>query len=236
MTKDIDQRAARHRQRRPAGLPARTSGRRSKEVDRHRRTPSSTREMFRERYGDVFKGPAQWQAIRVDADSDTYRWNDGSTYVQNPPYFEGMTHGAAAGRRHQRRARAGACSATPSPPTTSRPAGNIRKTSPAGDYLLEHQVPPGRLQQLRRPPRQPRGHDARHLRQHPHQERDGARRRRRRHQAPARRARSMPIYDAAMRYKARGHAAGGRSAARNTAPARRATGRPRAPSCSASRR
>jgi aconitate hydratase len=50
-----------------------------------------TREMFQERYGDVFKGPEQWQAIRVDADSDTYRWNSGSTYVQNPPYFEGMT-------------------------------------------------------------------------------------------------------------------------------------------------
>ena len=50
-----------------------------------------TREMFQERYGDVFKGPTQWQAIRVEAGSDTYRWNSGSTYVQNPPYFEGMT-------------------------------------------------------------------------------------------------------------------------------------------------
>ena len=44
-----------------------------------------TREMFQERYGDVFKGPTQWQAIRVEAGSDTYRWNSGSTYVQNPP-------------------------------------------------------------------------------------------------------------------------------------------------------
>ncbi|MFM7780099.1 MAG: aconitate hydratase AcnA, partial [Alphaproteobacteria bacterium] len=40
-----------------------------------------TREMFQERYGDVFKGPTQWQAIRVEAGSDTYRWNSGSTYV-----------------------------------------------------------------------------------------------------------------------------------------------------------
>ena len=47
--------------------------------------------MFTARYADVFKGPAQWQGIRVEADSETYRWNSGSTYVQNPPYFEGMT-------------------------------------------------------------------------------------------------------------------------------------------------
>ncbi len=98
-----------------------------------------TRAMFRERYGDVFKGPAQWQAIRVDADSDTYRWNSGSTYVQNPPYFEGMTmdvgplasvHGA----------RVLALLADSITTDHISPAGSIRKTSPAGDYLLERQV------------------------------------------------------------------------------------------------
>jgi aconitate hydratase len=98
-----------------------------------------TREMFRTRYGDVFKGPAQWQAIRVDADSDTYRWNSGSTYVQNPPYFEGMTmevgdlasvHGA----------RVLAVLADSITTDHISPAGAIRKVSPAGDYLLEHQV------------------------------------------------------------------------------------------------
>ncbi|MBU8543604.1 MULTISPECIES: aconitate hydratase AcnA [Roseomonadaceae] len=98
-----------------------------------------SREMFMQRYGDVFKGPAQWQAIRVDTDSDTYRWNSGSTYVQNPPYFTGMT-----------------MEIPPIPPITGArilaeladsittdhisPAGAIKKTSPAGDYLLEHQV------------------------------------------------------------------------------------------------
>ncbi|MBU8540706.1 aconitate hydratase AcnA [Falsiroseomonas tokyonensis] len=98
-----------------------------------------TREMFLDRYGDVFKGPAQWQAIRVDTDSDTYRWNGGSTYVQNPPYFTGMTMEIPA-----------------IPPITGArvlaelgdsittdhisPAGAIKKTSPAGDYLLQHQV------------------------------------------------------------------------------------------------
>ena len=44
---------------------------------------------------DVFKGPKQWQAIEVTGGTDTYTWHVGSTYVKNPPYFEGITHGAA---------------------------------------------------------------------------------------------------------------------------------------------
>jgi aconitate hydratase len=98
-----------------------------------------TREMFQERYGDVFKGPQQWQAINVAAESDTYRWNSGSTYVQNPPYFEGMTeevkplvsiHGARV------------LAVLGDSITTDHisPAGNIRKSAPAGEYLVEHQV------------------------------------------------------------------------------------------------
>jgi aconitate hydratase len=100
---------------------------------------SVTREMFRSRYGDVFKGPPQWQAINVAAESDTYRWNSGSTYVQNPPYFEGMTkevkpiepiHGARV------------LAVLGDSITTDHisPAGSIRKASPAGEFLLEHQV------------------------------------------------------------------------------------------------
>ncbi len=50
-----------------------------------------SREQFLKRYGEVFKGPKQWQAIQVDTGSETYRWSDGSTYVKNPPYFEGIT-------------------------------------------------------------------------------------------------------------------------------------------------
>jgi aconitate hydratase len=98
-----------------------------------------TREMFQERYGDVFKGPPQWQAIHVAAESDTYRWNSGSTYVQNPPYFEGMSpdvkplasiHGARV------------LAVLGDSITTDHisPAGNIRKSAPAGEYLVEHQV------------------------------------------------------------------------------------------------
>ena len=46
--------------------------------------------MFEEKYADVFEGDANWKAVKV-ATGMTYRWNMSSTYVQNPPYFEGMT-------------------------------------------------------------------------------------------------------------------------------------------------
>jgi len=96
------------------------------------------KDMFAARYSDVFKGDKNWQAIKV-AGGQTYAWEMGSTYVQNPPYFEGLTM-------------------TPEPIvdivearilgifgdsiTTDHisPAGNIRASSPAGEYLSQHQV------------------------------------------------------------------------------------------------
>ena len=48
-----------------------------------------TSKRFANRYGDVFKGDKNWQAIKVKG-GQTYDWAPGSTYVQNPPYFEGM--------------------------------------------------------------------------------------------------------------------------------------------------
>ncbi|GAA0608298.1 aconitate hydratase AcnA [Craurococcus roseus] len=98
-----------------------------------------TREMFQERYGDVFKGPEQWQGIRVEADSDTYRWNSGSTYVQNPPYFEGMSPDVEP-VTSIRGARVLAVLGDSITTDHISPAGSIRKNSPAGEYLLEHQV------------------------------------------------------------------------------------------------
>jgi len=100
---------------------------------------SLSRDQFLKRYGEVTKGPKQWQSIEVDADSETYRWSDGSTYVKNPPYFDGITmepppvtdvHGARI------LAELGDSITT----DHISPAGSIRKTSPAGDYLLERQV------------------------------------------------------------------------------------------------
>jgi aconitate hydratase len=100
---------------------------------------SLSRDQFLKRYGEATKGPKQWQAIEVEGDSATYRWSDGSTYVKNPPYFDGITmEPAAVGDIHGARVLAELGDSI----TTDHisPAGSIRKTSPAGDYLLERQV------------------------------------------------------------------------------------------------
>jgi aconitate hydratase len=100
---------------------------------------SLSREQFLARYGEVFKGPKQWQAIAVDAGSATYKWNDGSTYVKNPPYFEGITmEPAPVGDIIGAHILAELGDSI----TTDHisPAGSIRKTSPAGEYLLERQI------------------------------------------------------------------------------------------------
>jgi aconitate hydratase len=98
-----------------------------------------TPEMFRSRYADVFKGDKHWQAIRVTG-GDTYRWNPASTYVQNPPYFEGMTMTPApvtdiVGAK--------ALAVLGDSITTDHisPAGSIKADSPGGRYLTERQVP-----------------------------------------------------------------------------------------------
>jgi aconitate hydratase len=95
-------------------------------------------DMFRARYADVYKGDARWREIAVTG-GDTYAWPAASTYIANPPYFEGM-------------------SMTPVPPsdiigarplailgdsiTTDHisPAGSIKLDSPAGQYLTDHGV------------------------------------------------------------------------------------------------
>jgi len=104
-----------------------------------------TSQIFKKKYADVFKGDANWAKIKSGS-GKTYRWNMSSTYVQNPPYFEGMTK-------------------TPAPVTDIidarilalfgdkittdhiSPAGSIKLTSPAGKYLTEHQVRPADFNQ-----------------------------------------------------------------------------------------
>ena len=100
---------------------------------------SLSRDQFLKRYGEVSKGPKQWQEIEVEAGAATYRWNDGSTYVKNPPYFDGLTMepkpvGDVTGAR--------VLAELGDSITTDHisPAGNIRKASPAGEYLGERQV------------------------------------------------------------------------------------------------
>jgi len=97
-----------------------------------------TRDLFEEKYADVFKGDENWQAVQAPS-GQTYAWDQNSTYVQNPPYFTGMGK-------------------TPKPVedikgarilglfgdkiTTDHisPAGSIKAQSPAGEYLMDHGV------------------------------------------------------------------------------------------------
>jgi aconitate hydratase len=104
-------------------------------------TRSATRshaEMYRSRYADVFKGDADWQRMGGSAGM-TYKWNDGSTYVKNPPYFEGMSKESRRLLGH-RGARLLALLGDSITTDHISPAGSIKKNSPAGEYLLERQV------------------------------------------------------------------------------------------------
>ncbi|MEQ8557650.1 MAG: aconitate hydratase AcnA [Henriciella sp.] len=99
---------------------------------------SVTPAMFTERYGDVFKGDEHWQNISVTG-SKTYSWPPQSTYVQNPPYFEGMTVELdPPGDVHD--ARILGLFADSITTDHISPAGSIKPSSPAGRYLQDHQV------------------------------------------------------------------------------------------------
>ncbi len=104
-----------------------------------------TREMFTSKYADVFKGDTNWQGIKAGSDL-TYGWNSGSTYVQNPPYFQTMTKDPAP---VQDIANARILGLFGDKITTDHisPAGSIKKESPAGSYLLERQVRPADFNQ-----------------------------------------------------------------------------------------
>jgi aconitate hydratase A / 2-methylisocitrate dehydratase len=99
-----------------------------------------TKQIFAKKYADVFKGDANWRKIAVKGGL-TYEWDDRSTYVQNPPYFEGMA-------KHQRPIEdivdARVLGLFLDSITTDHisPAGSIKQESPAGEYLRDHQVRP----------------------------------------------------------------------------------------------
>ena len=99
-----------------------------------------TKQIFAKKYADVFKGDANWRKIAVKGGL-TYEWDDRSTYVQNPPYFEDMA-------KHQRPIEdivdARVLGLFLNSITTDHisPAGSIKQDSPAGEYLRDHQVRP----------------------------------------------------------------------------------------------
>ena len=97
-----------------------------------------TAKMFATRYADVFKGDEKWQAIDA-GDGQTYQWPV-STYVANPPYFEGMTKEPKPVKPING-ARILALFGDSITTDHISPAGAIKEDSPAGEYLKSHQVP-----------------------------------------------------------------------------------------------
>ena len=142
-------------------------------------------EMFTRDYADVFDGDDRWRGLDVPT-GDTFAWDEYSTYVRRPPYFDDMPDEPAAGHRHPRRPRA-------------RPARRLGDHRPHLPGRRDQDRQPGRavpdrprrpaprLQLLRLPARQPRGDDPRHLRQHPAAQPARPGHRGRRHPPPARR-------------------------------------------------
>ena len=96
-------------------------------------------DMFRKRYADVYRGDDRWRAIDVTG-GDTYNWPAGSTYIQNPPYFTGMTM-TPKPLTDIEGAKALAVFGDSITTDHISPAGSIKLDSPAGTYLSEHQVP-----------------------------------------------------------------------------------------------
>ena len=95
--------------------------------------------MFRRSYGEVFEGDDNWNALEVP-EGDRYAWDDESTYVKQPPYFEGMPAEAPAGFEQIEGAQVLALLGDSVTTDHISPAGAIKKDSPAGDYLIEHGV------------------------------------------------------------------------------------------------
>ena len=101
-----------------------------------------TPEMFRKRYSDVFKGDADWNAI-ASPSSQVFAWDESSTYVRKPPYFEGMTKEVAEEADGDIKG-ARLLVKLGNSITTDHisPAGSIRRDGPAGEYLGGYQIRP----------------------------------------------------------------------------------------------
>ncbi len=104
-----------------------------------------TRAIYKTKYASVFEGDANWKKVKAPA-GETYKWDMGSTYVQNPPYFAGMTMTPAPVRNIEG---AGVLALFGDKITTDHisPAGSIKLSSPAGKWLSERQVTPADFNQ-----------------------------------------------------------------------------------------
>ncbi len=97
-----------------------------------------TREAFQRRYADVFKGDKKWQSVTTK-NTKTYDWPEKSTYVRNPPYFEGMSH-KKGNIKNIKEARILAILGDMVTTDHISPAGSFKESHPAGKYLQARQI------------------------------------------------------------------------------------------------
>ena len=97
-------------------------------------------EMFVKRYSNVSTGPEQWQKIKTDK-SSIYKWDESSTYVKKPPFFENLSD-EPEGFKEIKDARPLLILGDMVTTDHISPAGSIQKESPTGDYFMKHQVLP----------------------------------------------------------------------------------------------
>ena len=97
-------------------------------------------EMFIKRYSDVAKGPEQWQKIKTKT-SSIYNWEDTSTYVKKPPFFENLSD-EPEGFKEIKNARPLLILGDSVTTDHISPAGTIQKESPTGEYFMKHQILP----------------------------------------------------------------------------------------------
>ena len=97
-------------------------------------------EMFIQRYSNVSEGPTQWQKIKTDK-SSIYNWDEGSTYVKKPPFFDSLPD-KPEGFKEIKDARPLLILGDMVTTDHISPAGSIQKDSPTGEYFMEHQILP----------------------------------------------------------------------------------------------
>ena len=111
----------------------------NKEIEETLRS-SLNAEMFIKRYSNVSEGPIQWQKIKTEK-SSIYNWDDGSTYVKKPPFFENLSD-EPEGFVKIENARPLLILGDMVTTDHISPAGSIQKESPTGEYFMQHQILP----------------------------------------------------------------------------------------------
>ena len=101
---------------------------------------SLSAEMFIKRYSNVSEGPKQWQQIKTEK-SSIYNWEDNSTYVKKPPFFDDLPD-EPEGFKEIKNARPLLILGDMVTTDHISPAGNIQKDSPTGEYFMKHQILP----------------------------------------------------------------------------------------------